>query len=409
MVDVPGALGAGRQFRSSFTEGRTYPARVFSGRVVNFNLDTYAVAVHLDNTESDLEDIQVGMPYFHYAGGEGFYSIPEVGAKCLVIYPSDGSDPYIAAFLAATESVPTTPEDEKLSEGGKSTEGATTMEMEDEEVGETDQVDIVSGDIPVSYRNGRPLPRPGDMFWRTRDGNGIELRRGGLVSIGSTGICKRLYIPINNLIHDFCQTYQLSTPGSSFACELYEQDSENTRNEVVFTAREYAEDANASISMRIGELDDDIMSINISRNGVNYRKGTVINESDLTLTFSKTGDYYLSCQNLEIEAEERSVVVYGKNTEEYGELEQTVDGDRDISFKDETKSGKTSEEKLDKKTINASDIGLGNGKRGVLVRADLFLPFFNGHVHPVTAAGATGPPTIVLTEQMIATIIVKGS
>ena len=102
-------------------------------------------------------------------------------------------------------------------------------------------------------------------------------------------------------------------------------------------------------------------------------------------------------------------MVDGDCTQQYGSLDQTVDTTRDISFKSETKTGDTSEEKgLKRKTIDAAKVELGTGARGKLVRADLLIPFFNSHTHPVVGT-ATGPPVLVLTEALIACLTVEGA
>lgn len=408
MTTVPGDFSAGKRFRSSFTEGKFYAARIFLGRVVNFNLETYAVDVHLDNADSDIEDTQVSMPYFHWSNGEGMYMVPEVGCQCIVVYPSDGSYPYVAGFLGVVEETSGTEEDESQTAGGEHTGGATPTELEDAGA-EDEESGAASASAAISYRNGRPLLRPGDGVWRTRDGNGIVLRRGGVVQIGVNGICQRLYIPINNLIQDFAQNYNLSTPGANFNVELLEQDEDNTRVDFTIVAREFAEDAQAAVALRMGELNDNYFELNVCRQGIDYKRGTVIDESDLSLLISKDGDWYLTANSQTIEVEERSIVVEGKNTEEYGSMEQTVEGEREISFKSETKRGESSDEKgLKRKTIEAKEVVLGQGVAGKLVRADKLIPFFNAHTHTVTGP-ATGPPILQLTEALIACLTVKGA
>jgi hypothetical protein len=360
--------------------------------------------------DSDIEDIQTGMPYFHYSNGEGMFFTPEVGARCAVLFPSDGSEPFIMAFLGIAEETSGKSTDESQTPGGASTEGKTPQEMEDEETEATDDDDMASSSDPISYQNGRPLTRGGDSFWRTRDGNGIALRRGGLVSIGANGICQRLYIPINNLIHDFAQNYNLSTPGVSRSYELLEATADTTRSESVFTIREYAEDSNSSLSIRMGELDDNFYELSIKRAGIDYKKGTVIEESDLTLKLSKSGNRELICKEETINAQSRSVYVENTETEEFGELEQTVKGARSVSFKSEEKDGTTSKETLQtSKVIESPLVQLGQGPRSKLVRADLLIIMFNSHIHLIPGVGVSGPPQVPMTTTMIACTTVEGS
>lgn len=149
------------------------PPVIETGRIINVNVDDWSVDVITEHGEKRYLDIQMAHPYFHYAGGEGFYVMPEVGAIVWVCKPSDGamSLPFIMGFQA--------PFDEDTS----------------------------------SYRSNRQALNPGDIMLRGRDENFIALRRGGVIQIGTTPTAQRMYIPVRNFIRDFCENYQMFTLG----------------------------------------------------------------------------------------------------------------------------------------------------------------------------------------------------
>lgn len=149
------------------------PASVESGRIINVNVDDWSVDVVSEHANKKFLDLQVMSPYFHFAGGEGIYVMPEVGALVWVCIPSSGqfAPPFILGYQA--------PFQESLS----------------------------------NFRSGRQNMSPGDLMFRTRDGNFIALRRGGVVQIGSTSVAQRMYLPIRNFIKDFCENYSLSCFG----------------------------------------------------------------------------------------------------------------------------------------------------------------------------------------------------
>ncbi len=60
---------------------------------------------------------------------------------------------------------------------------------------------------------GRRDPlEPGDIVLATADQNQVVIRRGGLVQIGSTGMCQRIYLPVGNVVRDYFQRYHALSP-----------------------------------------------------------------------------------------------------------------------------------------------------------------------------------------------------
>jgi hypothetical protein len=155
------------------TEGGYFPTSVETTRITNVNIDDWSVDAVSEYGNKRYFDLQVMNPYFHFANGEGFYSMPEVGALCWVCRPSAGrfAAPFILGYQA--------PHDE-----------------------END-----------GFRASRLNLNPGDMMMRTRDENFLILRRGGVVQIGSTPICQTMYVPIQNIMRHFCENFELNALG----------------------------------------------------------------------------------------------------------------------------------------------------------------------------------------------------
>lgn len=199
----PGGETPVRSESSASTGARA--AAVYRAHIVNVNTRNYSVDVRLEAYPySSHYDVPFMVPYVHQAQGEGFSFIPEVGSICWVCSPSEtGRDSFVLGWT-------TVPED--------------------------------SG-----YRGGRELLNPGDLHLSTRDGNFVTIRRGGIVQIGATPTCQRIFIPIRNIIRDFAENYELSTPAGDLTWLVSRSDETGDGHKgCLFTlaAKEFADDPN---------------------------------------------------------------------------------------------------------------------------------------------------------------------
>ncbi len=181
------------------------PARIQRGRVITVNTRDYTVDVRQEfQPYGAFFDVPFGVPYVHQAQGEGINFMPEVGATCWICQPSeDGRDAFVLSWTTVDED--------------------------------------------SSYRGGRPLLNPGDIHLSTRDGNFVSIRRGGVVQIGSTTICQRVFIPIRNTIQDFAENYYLQTPGGDLTwlvARTEEQGDGHQGTAFTLAAKEFADDPN---------------------------------------------------------------------------------------------------------------------------------------------------------------------
>ena len=185
-----------KRFRTTqMHQAGTDPSLVLQGRVVNVNLPNWTVDVVATFDRKRYFDIQIGVPYAHYSAGEGFSVTPDIGAQCMVCVPGDSAPPFVMCFVMPHETVDNSSTD---APSGTRSHGNTPANATD-----------------ASYAAGRPLPQSGDIGITGRDGNFIILHRGGVLSIGSTSLAQRMYIPLGNLVTDVSGNYQhLNTGGS---------------------------------------------------------------------------------------------------------------------------------------------------------------------------------------------------
>lgn len=202
-ISRPGGETPARS-ESSASTGSQSPS-IHRAHIVTVNTRDYTVDVRLESHPySNHFDIPFMVPYVHQAQGEGISFMPEVGSICWVCTPSEsGRDAFVLGWTVVHED--------------------------------------------GSYRGGRELLNPGDIHLATRDGNFITLRRGGIVQIGATPVCQRLYIPLRNIIRDFAENYELSTPAGDLTWLVQRTDEQGDGHRgCLFTlaAKEFSDDPN---------------------------------------------------------------------------------------------------------------------------------------------------------------------
>ncbi len=225
------------EFRTSFTQpqglGKT---DVILGRVVNIDLVNYTVDVFSQFDQMRIFSVQVGSGYMHANRGDGFGSMPEVGAKCAVCWPGDGSPPFVFSFVMPHETIPDAADEE--APAGTQSRGSDTQPPAN-----------------ASFAGGRPRAKPGDMWLRGRDGNFVVLHRGGVLQIGANELAQRMFIPLDNLVMDFAEKYALHNAGGSIRWGIQEgEGTENLPAEYTQTFRVYANEKFADIRIAAGRV-----------------------------------------------------------------------------------------------------------------------------------------------------------
>lgn len=221
-------------FRNSATHSRYSRFVCEQAIVTGVDTQNWTVSCQTLVSYKDVPDIQWMNPYVHYDNGEGIYCIPEVGSLCLLAWPNDNSPPIILGFLGS-------PQLDHSPDGTPSSPAAGASDTMDQDPG-----------IP-NYRSNRLALQAGDIALRTRDENFVILRRGGVLQLGSTAVCQRIMLPINNWIRDFCENYGLSTPGGDLQWIVDRQEhdpSGQAGSRFLFLMRQYAQDPKASVLVR---------------------------------------------------------------------------------------------------------------------------------------------------------------
>lgn len=375
---VPGTTGR--------TESGYYPAIVETARIVNVNLQDWTVDCVSEHGNRRFFDIQVSSPYFHYFNGEGWYSMPEVGALVWVCQESAGihAKRFVLGFQA--------PNDERILEGSSVQAGG--------------------------FRANRQNLNPGDMMWRSRDENFVILRRGGVVQIGSSAANQRIFIPLGSLIRDFCFGYQLQTLAGDLQFEndstkvqgpnvVQQEDAGQVNTRFFLRVKTKANEPEHAVLMTVGSHPDDDnlrLSLEVRPNGVEgatavislqmSKDGSVSwsMEKDLTLEVkgnvsvtSSEGDLVLAASsgtaslsssgNLELKSTKGNVVAEAKGSLQLKGETGTIEA-KQLSLKAKTQVGGPGGE----------PIPLGNQ----LVA--LFQELIKGFTDPSAPFGPAAPP-----------------
>lgn len=224
------------RFRTSFTHKEGFEAaQIVQCKVVNTNLVNWTVDCISQFDRKRYFEIQVSAPYVHHNNGEGIYTVPEIGAVCMVCLPSDSSPPFVLSFIMPYTFVNSGTADAPM---GTQSHGAPQQFATD-----------------AAFDGGRGLGKPGDIMMRTRDNNFVILHRGGVLQIGATELAQRIYIPLNNLITDISENYAHHNTSGSITWGLQDGPSqENFPSQYMHTFRVFANDAAADIRVLAGNV-----------------------------------------------------------------------------------------------------------------------------------------------------------
>jgi hypothetical protein len=189
-----------------------------TGVVYDVNVVLYSISVASQSSSRRWDNIPLMAPYVHYAEGEGVFVMPEPGATCWVCQSSEiGDRAFVLGF------------------------GVTWNEE-------------------GSYGSTRRPMNPGDIYLGTRDGNSVFVRRGGVVQIQATPLAQRMYIPINNIIRDLCESYHLRAFGGDFLWEVDRDETTTTGDRPTrckIFAKEQADDPHPLAELILGQHEND--------------------------------------------------------------------------------------------------------------------------------------------------------
>jgi len=318
---------------------------------MNVNAASYSVDILTDPPDERFwGDMPFASPYMHPQGGEGLYVMPEVGARCWVCWPSDALSPFVLAYGPYASA---------------------------------DQ------EAATRWRSGREELRPGDIYLGTRDRNGIVIRRGGVLQVMSTPLAQRMYIPINNLIRDFCQNYGMHTFGGDLTWEVgTPADNAYGDRETVWRlkAKEKADDPGIVCDFSLGHHDEDVaLELLI------YSDGTDEHTQVAHLTIDKAGVTTWTLEdNFNIVTEKSFSVEATENVEMVATQEMNLDGKAGVLLQSTSAGVKL----LANANIELGDSGLvvtpdgrvevGAGATEKMVLGDSLASWLLNHGHIIT-------------------------
>jgi hypothetical protein len=168
----------------------------------------------------NLPEVRIPSLYSHAASGEGIHYMPEVGSWCWVCKPSDSAE---TAFVLL---------------------GGSSIVKDNAPSGKTGSFDM-----------NRPIMNPGDIALLTRDGNGLALRRGGVVELRGTALSKIIFDPPKNRILTIAENYTVQTFGGTMTWRNLRRENDpnglmGTRYQI--KAKEYADNSGHSVQITLG-------------------------------------------------------------------------------------------------------------------------------------------------------------
>lgn len=392
-------------FSNSPMKSGAAAARIETGVVANINVRNMTIDWVSQYHGRQMSDVQIMTPYLHFNNGEGFTCVPEVGAICVLCWPTDEDPPFVMGFLSAPELEGADFSKfigEKLVEPGVESEEDMDKQNTTSSGGSTAPSENPSD---ASFRAGRPVLNPGDMLWQGRDENFVVLRRGGVLQLGSTNICQRAYVPILNYIRDFCENYELNSAAGSLSWTVKRQESDvsgNAPTEYELIAREFAQDKKASIKVLLGSLDDaetppggekTFVEVTVAPQQIDPTSGEVSGKDKYVLRLDKAGNLYVHQAGNRTEVIDGDVDVTIKGSESRlvnGNQEEQIDGNQTVKLgRNHDLSGvQSTEDWSGNKVIGAAQLLLGSqGASQAAVLGDILIGLLKSHVHEMPAVG----------------------
>lgn len=390
-------------FANSVAKSGAQDVHVETGVIANVNVRNLTVDWVSQYSGKQIPDLQVMTPYVHYNNGEGFTCVPEVGAICVLCIPSDGDPPFIMGFLTAPELEGADFSkflEDKLVDPGVESEEDIDKQNTTSAGGSTA---VSTNPSDASFRGGRPVLNPGDMYWQGRDENFVVLRRGGVLQLGSTQICQRAYIPLLNYIRDFCENYELNSAAGTLSWTVKRKESDpagNAPSEFELIAREYAQDKKASIKVSIGSLDDatkppggdkSFIEVTIAPQQIDASSGEISGKPKYVLRLDKAGNTYVfqkATRTEDIDGDHKITIKGNRDATVKGNDDLSVTGNQTtkVTAKHELSAVASTENITGTKTISAAQLLLGSSaasEPGVLGLK--LVAWLASHIHKVPA------------------------
>lgn len=354
--------------------------RCEEGTVTDVNRNTYTVTVETRHSSKVVEHLQALSPYHHFKNGEGYHHLPEVGAVCMLGWPSDNTPPVIMGYKGMP-SATGVPEGEEAAAPTSDGEGSPQ---------------------DVSFRSRRLALQPGDLAMTTRDENFLVLRRGGIVQLGATPVAQRVYIPILNYIKDFCENYEMHAFGGDVSWRVERQEDDPSGDApatYIFHCNTYAQDEMATVRVRhmtlaeAGGGDRVAWEVQIAPQHIDRDTG-VVTDAVYTLEVTVAGDMTVTMAS-------RTVTVEGDDTlTVQGGRSITVSGDDVITSQSNMRHTASGEAVFGGATVKLVSRAAGSPA----VKGDALLIWLSGAqwvVNTGTGTAVVSPASILQLQQIL--------
>lgn len=262
--------------------------QIIKGKIISVDTVKHTVTVQGEGNEIH-EGIQF-MPRHLSSDGTGSFVSPEANMIVWLCTPSSEATPFILGAAAVPKQ--TDPEDDE---------------------------------DPNDYRMNRPVLNEGDEMVASRDTGYIIMRKGGILEVASTQLAKTMWVPVENLIHSFCENFIVESPGGVAKLLIRDQDetwgADKSPVELKLTVKEFAGDPFDVFDLRIGRIaaeDDQYIPIAGATGQIVVRLNV---NNRFLLNIDKDGNYLKTVYGTEIEATERSRFVNVRQS-----FQQTVQG-----------------------------------------------------------------------------------
>ena len=202
------------------SSGTGVPAFVALATVEAVHPDRRTIDLQVDFGNKTLPDIPYDSGYSNSVTGTFFDSVPEEGAECYVCTPSDGTRPFIMSWSTPPK------------------EGSFDEEEE-----------------PIQNHLGRKLGlQAGDIGLYNRRGAFMIMRKGGVLQVGASPIGQTMYIPVENMIRQYFQSYEAVSILGEMKWKHGEIKTEGDKTAVLlyWSSKNFVEDDYNAITIRIG-------------------------------------------------------------------------------------------------------------------------------------------------------------
>jgi hypothetical protein len=215
--------------------------RVIRGKILSVDRVRWTCQVQSEFGNRIIDGVEIKPDSVNTEGG-GSGAVPEVNSLVYLCYPSTDSTPFIMG-------------------------GATAPRQLDEGDDNED---------PNDRRMNRPVLDEGDILVASSGTSRIIVRKGGVLEIGASESAKRIYIPLQNLIREFSQSWEHESGGGRMSMKARDDDEtygpERTPAEFQLQWREFAEDEFPMVDLRMGRIqaEDNERIINATKGEIVY-------------------------------------------------------------------------------------------------------------------------------------------